>query len=107
MTEEEREECLRQVQRLLAYQSRGTQLSPVETYFLKSIDHITVINKRNFNLANEYQRLENGVGNLLKKAKKEAWSEGYQRGLDVHYDDNDPEIARLGNPYDNTKVDGE
>lgn len=103
MTEEEREECLRQVQRLLAYQSRGTQLSPVETYFLKLIDHITVLNKRNFNLANERQRLENGIDQVIKKAKREAWSEGYRRGLNVHYDDGED----LGNPYDETKVDGE
>lgn len=100
MTEEEREECLRQVQRLLAYQSRGTQLSPVETYFLKSVDHITVINKRNFNLANEYQRLENGVGNLLKKAKREAWHEGFTAAGNA-------KPASNNNPYDNTKVDGE
>lgn len=103
MTEDEREEFARHIRRMSIYKSQGIPLSPLELSFLKTAEHIAVLNKRNFNLANERQRLENGIDQVIKKAKREAWSEGYRRGLNVHYDDGED----LGNPYDETKVDGE
>jgi hypothetical protein len=98
MTDDERELFSKLVQRILNYQASGCLLSPAEIFLLKAAEHIGVITRRNFSLGNEYQRLENGVGNLLKKAKKEAYLEGYSaRSADTGYN----------NPYDETKVDGE
>lgn len=98
MTDAEREAFGSHVQRILNYKSGGCLLSPTEIHLLKAAEHIGVITRRNFSLGNEYQRLENGVGNLLKKAKREAYLEGYSaRSADTGYN----------NPYDETKVDGE
>lgn len=100
MTDAEREEFARHIRRVSIYKSQSIPLSPMELSFLKTAEHIAVLNKRNFNLANERQRLENGIEQVIKKAKREAWSEGFNAAANG-------KTAYCENPYDETKVDGE
>jgi hypothetical protein len=93
MSTEERESFDGAVRLVRNYKAAGVQLTATDQYLLMAADHIEAIQKRNFNLANEYQRLNQILDTEIRKSSRSAWYEGYEAG---HAD----EFETAANPYE-------
>ena len=96
MTADQREKLDAYVSQMISHGAENCLDS--EVLLVLAHNHIRAVEQRNLNFGNAYRELEAKVTAIAEI----AWNQGYDVGLEVHYEDEDADIRRTQNPYSST-----